>query len=100
LPVFAFTTMSILISVATRSSTAGVGLPVCIGLVMQLLSYVNGPRVIDRVLLTSPLVAWHGLFTEHRYYGPLIWGAWTSAVYLIACLSVAATLMQRRDMSG
>jgi ABC-2 type transport system permease protein len=99
-PAFGFTALAVLLSVATRSSVAGVGLPVLIGLSMELYSLVNGPDAIRRVLLTPPFLAWHGLFTEHRYYGPMLQGTAISVVYFVACLSGAYLLVRRRDMGG
>ncbi len=97
-PLFGFTALAALLSVATRSSVAGVGLPVVVGLVMELYSFVNGPEVFRRVLLTPPFVAWHGLFTEPPYYGPLVRGAVISCVYLISGLIAAYLLLRQRDV--
>ena len=41
-PPSAFTALSLLVSVATRSSAAGIGLPVLIGLAMQGLAFIDG----------------------------------------------------------
>jgi len=97
-PVFAFTMLALLLSAATRSGAAGIGLPVLLAFVMQLSSYVNGPSVIQRVLLTPPFVAWHGLFTEPRYYGPLLEGTATSGAYFVGGLAAAYLLLRRREM--
>ncbi len=97
-PVFAFTMLAMLLSAATRSSAAGMGLPVVLAFVMQLSSYVNGPSLIQRVLLTPPFVAWHGLFTEPRYYGPLLEGTATSGAYFVGCLAAAYLLLRRREV--
>jgi len=99
-PVFGFTALAVLVSVATRSSAAGVGLPLLIGFAMELCSYANGPDALRGMLLTPPFVGWHGLFTEHRYYGPLIQGTAVSGVYAIGCLTAAYHLFRRRDMGG
>jgi ABC-2 type transport system permease protein len=99
-PVLAFTALAILISVATRSSAAGIGLPVLIGFAMQLASMLSGPDVLRQLLLTPPLVAWHGLFTEHPYFGPLLEGAAISGAYCVACLAVAYHMMRARDVGG
>jgi ABC-2 type transport system ATP-binding protein len=97
-PVLGFTGVAMLLSVATRSSVAGVGLPVAIGFVMQLYSYVNGPYAVRRVLLTPPFVAWHGLFTDPPYYGPLIQGTAISAVYFVGGLAATYALLRRREL--
>ena len=85
---------------ATRSSAAGIGLPVLAGLTMQLLAFVDGPELARRLLLTSGFGAWRGLFTVPSYYGPLIHATAVSAAYLVVCLAVAYRLLDRRDIGG
>jgi ABC-2 type transport system ATP-binding protein len=99
-PVFGFTTLALLFSAATRNGAAGIGLPVLLGFAMQLASYVNGPMVLRRALLTSPLEAWHGFFTEHPFYGPLTQGAVTSGVYFLGSLVAAYLIFHRRDVGS
>jgi ABC-2 type transport system ATP-binding protein len=99
-PVFGFTALAVLLSVATRSSAAGIGLPVVCGLVMELVSAANGPIAVRQALLTPPFVAWHGLFTAPRYYGPLVHGTAVSLAYLVACSIAAHLLLRRRDLGG
>jgi ABC-2 type transport system permease protein len=91
---------TLLLSAATRSAAAGIGLPVLVGGVMQLSAYVNLPRAVDRALLTPPLVAWHGLFAEPPYYGPLTQGMVTSSVYFAGGLAATYVLLRRRDMGA
>ncbi|HEY6461384.1 MAG TPA: ATP-binding cassette domain-containing protein, partial [Polyangiaceae bacterium] len=97
-PVLAFSAMAILASVVTRSSVAGVGLPVLVGFVMQLASFLDGPVVLHRVLLTTAFDAWHGLFLAPVVRAPLGGAAALSGAYLAACLAVARLAIARRDM--
>jgi ABC-2 type transport system ATP-binding protein len=99
-PVFAFTALAILSSVATRSSAAGIGLPVLLGFAMELTSFLNGPDTVRRLLLTPPFVAWHGLFTERPFYGPLLDGTAISGVYFVTCLAAAYWMVRERDMGS
>jgi ABC-2 type transport system permease protein len=99
-PVFGFTALALLLSAATRSGAAGIGLPVLVGGVMQVSTYVNLPRVVNGALLTPALVAWHGLFTEQPYFGPLTQGILTSSVYFFGCLVAAYMLLRGRDMGA
>jgi ABC-2 type transport system permease protein len=99
-PAFGFTGVAVLLSVATRSSAAGIGLPVVAGLAMQLYAYVDGPEAIRRLLITSAFGAWHGLMTEHPYYRPLVHGTAVSGAYLVVCLLVAYRILRRRDIGG
>jgi len=97
-PTLGFTAVAVVVSVATRSSAAGIGLPVIVGLVMQLAAFVDGPEIIRRLLLATAFAGWHGLFAQPVYYGPLLYGSAVSAIYLVACLVVAFRLLQRRDI--
>jgi ABC-2 type transport system permease protein len=97
-PVLGFTALGILLSVGTRSSAAGVGLPVIIGLVMQLLAFVDGPEAPRRLLITYAFGGWHGLLFEPAYYGPLVHGTAVSIIYLLGSLLIAYRLLQRREI--
>lgn len=97
-PALGFTALGILLSVATRSSAAGIGLPVVIGLVMQLLAFVDGPEAARRLLLTYAFGGWHGLLFEPAFHGPLIHGTAVSVIYLVVCLAIAYRLLQRREI--
>lgn len=97
-PALGFTALGILVSVATRSSAAGIGLPVVIALLMQLLAFVDGPEAGRRLLLTYAFGGWHGLLFEPAFYGPLIHGTAVSVIYLVACLMIAYRLLQRREI--
>jgi ABC-2 type transport system permease protein len=99
-PAFGFTAMAVLLSVASRSSAAGIGLPVVAGLAMQLYAYVDGPEAVRRLLITSAFGAWHGLLTEHPYYRPLVQGTTVSGIYFVVCVVVAYRLLRRRDIAG
>ena len=99
-PAFGFTAVAVLLSVATRSSAAGIGLPVIAGLAMQLYALVDGPEAIRRMLIASAFGAWHGLLTEHPYYRPLIHGTIVSGVYFAVCLAIAFRMLRRRDIGG
>jgi ABC-2 type transport system permease protein len=99
-PAFGFTAVAVLLSVATRNSAVGIGLPVVAGLIMQLYAYVDGPEAIRRLLITSAFGAWHGLLNEHPYYRPLVQGTAVSAAYFVVCLVIAYGLLRRRDIGG
>jgi len=97
-PVSAFTAMALLASIATRSSIAGIGLPLAVALGMQLYGLVDGPEAVRGVLLTSGFGAWHGLLASPRYYEPLLTTAIASTVCFIGCTAVAYLVLQRRDI--
>lgn len=98
-PLFALTALAALISVITRSSTAGIGIPVLLVLLMQLAAYIDGFEVIRRLLITSGFEAWHGLLTETHYYRPLVYGTVVSGVYFAICVVIAFRILLGRDIS-
>ena len=98
-PLLGFTALACLVSVTTRSSVAGVGAPVVLGLLMQLLALVGAFGRGTNVLLTTPFLAWRGLLREHPFYGPLWQGALVSLVWTAACLVPARLVLLRRDVT-
>lgn len=99
-PLVGFTALAILLSVLTRNPTVGVVAPVVLGLVMSLLGGLGGFDLPRRFLLTTPLESWHGLLTQHRFYGPLTFGLGVSAGWTVLCLALAYVVMRRRDITG
>lgn len=98
-PLLAFAALSVLLSVLTRSSLAGVGGPLLIGLVMQLVALLGALGSGANVLLTTPFAAWHGLVRDGPYYGPLWQGALVSLVWAVGCLLPARRLLLTRDIT-
>lgn len=99
-PALGFTALAVLLSVTSRSSVFGVGIPVIVGLVMQLAALLDGPELIRRVMITSAFGAWHGLLADPPYYRPIFHGAIVSAAYFIVCLAIAYRALRRRDIAG
>jgi ABC-2 type transport system permease protein len=99
-PMIGFTALALLLSVKTRNPSLGVAAPVVLGFVMQLLSSISGIDLFRRFLLTTPLESWHGLFTEHHFYGPLLAGLAVSAGWTLVCLAIAYFSLRRRDITG
>ena len=98
-PLLGFAALSVLLSVRTRSSLAGVGGPLLLGLLMQLLALLGALGTAANGLLTTPFAAWHGLVRDDPYYGPLWQGALVSLVWAVACLVPARRLMLSRDIT-
>src|SRR5262245_4065219 len=97
-PALGFTALGILLSIATRSSAAGIGIPVVIGMLMQLVAFADGPEAARRLLITYAFGGLHGLLSDPAYYGPTVHGTSVSIIYLIACLMIAHRLLQRREI--
>jgi ABC-2 type transport system permease protein len=100
LPVLGITALAMLFSLLTKSGAVGIGVPVVLGLAMQLLTMVDLPAAVRMLFLGGPFVAWHGLLTAEPFYGPLLEGAVTSLVYFVAGLAAVYVLFQRRDVTG
>ena len=98
LPMLGFTALAVLVSIATRSSAAGVGLPVVVCLTMQLAAFVDGPEAIRRLLLATAFGAWHGLLAQPPFYRPLEDGTAVSAAYLVMGLLAGYRVLRRRDI--
>jgi ABC-2 type transport system permease protein len=99
-PTLALTVVAGAVSIVTRSSVAGVGVPVLAALGMQLVALVDGPELPRRLLITSGFGAWHGLFAEPRFYGPLVDAILVSAGYGAVALIVGYRTLQRREIGG
>jgi ABC-2 type transport system permease protein len=95
-----FTALAILLSVLTRNPAAGVAVPVVLSLLMQLAGTLGGIDLARKFLLTTPMEAWPGLLTEHRFYGPLTTGVAVSAGWTAVCLALAYFSLRRRDITG
>lgn len=98
-PLLGFTAVSWLLSVLSRSTLVGVGGPVLIGLVMQLLSLTGGWGRAANLLLTAPFSAWRGLARDDAYYGPLWQGAIVSLDWAVPCAVAARIAFLRRDLT-
>jgi ABC-2 type transport system permease protein len=98
-PLLGFTALACLLSVVSRSSVIGVGGPVVLGLVMQLLSLLGSLGSAANGLLSTPFAAWHGLVREEPFYGPLWQGTLVSLVWAAGCLAVARRVLLTRDVS-
>lgn len=99
-PALAFSAVAMLLSIVTRNSAAGIGIPVVLGLLMQLSSFVDGPELVRRLLLTTAYGDWHGLLAVPPFTAPLWRGITISAGYMLVSLVVAYRLMTRRDIDS
>lgn len=97
-PLLGFTALACLLSVLSRNSLVGVGGPMLLALLMQLLSLLGALGTSANALLTTPFFAWRGLVRDDPYYGPLWQGALVSLVWCVVCLVVARAVLVRRDV--
>lgn len=99
-PVLGFTCLAVLLSIATRNSILGVTIPIVIGFFMQLYAFLNGLDTIRHMLLSTPFLAWHGIFDDPAYYQPLERSLIVCGVYAGLSLLIGWLLFSRRDVTG
>jgi ABC-2 type transport system permease protein len=97
LPVLAYTSLAILISVATRNGILGVLGPLLVALITQLLDLIGKGVVVHELLIGSAFDGWHGLFTSHPFFGQVLVGSLVSVAWIGACLTASWRIMRRRD---
>ena len=100
LPVLAFMSLAILFSVSTRNGIVGVMGPSVVNLVMQLLGLLGTGVWVHTLLVASAFDDWHGLFTAHQFFGPLVAGSLISIAWIIACLAASWRILRKRDFAG
>jgi ABC-2 type transport system permease protein len=97
LPLLAYTSLAILLSVATRNGILGVLGPLLVALVTQLLDLIGKGVIVHELLIGSAFDGWHGLFSSHPYFGQVLVGSLVSVAWIGACLLVSWRIMRRRD---
>jgi ABC-2 type transport system permease protein len=100
LPMLAFTSLAVLLSIATRNGIVGVVGPALVDLVMQLLLLVGSGVWLHMLLAASAFQGWYALFTAHPYYGPLAIAAVVSLIWIAACLTGSWLILRHRDFAG
>ncbi|RKQ87341.1 ABC-2 type transport system permease protein [Solirubrobacter pauli] len=99
-PIFAVTSIAILLSTTTKNSAAAVVTTLMLSLLMQLLGIIAALDFIRPYLLPQQFNAWQGLLREPIDWGPIVRAAWVSAVFGLPCLAWAFTHFVRRDVTG
>ncbi|HEY2655886.1 MAG TPA: ABC transporter permease [Solirubrobacteraceae bacterium] len=97
LPVLAYTSLAILVSVGTRNGILGVLGPLLVALVTQLLDLIGKGVIVHELLIGSAFDGWHGLFTSHPFFGQVAIGTLVSLAWIAACLTASWRIMRRRD---
>ena len=99
-PTLAFGAIAMMVSIITRSSVLGVIVPVVIGLVMQLYTFLNAWDTVRHLLLGWTMSAWRGVMDSPAYYAPLARGLVVSGLYLVIATTIAFAVFRRRDVAG
>ncbi len=97
LPMLAYTSVAILFSVATRNGIIGVLGPLLVALLTQLLDLIGKGVGVHLLLIGSAFDGWHGLFTTHPFYGPLVISSLVSVAWIAACIAASWMILRRRD---
>ena len=72
LPALAFAALAVTLSVLTRSTAAGTGGPVAIGLLTSLAGMTGLPEWLRELLPGAGFETWHGLLAQPVFTGPLL----------------------------
>jgi hypothetical protein len=67
---------------------------------MQLLALIGSGAWVHLLLVGAAFDGWHGLFTAHPFYGPLVVSMAVSVGWIVACLGASWVILQRRDFAG
>jgi ABC-2 type transport system permease protein len=97
LPTLAYAAIAVLFSIATRNGIVGVLGPLLVALLTQLLNLIGKGVVVHLLLPGSAFLGWHGLFTEHRFLGPLLVSSLVSVGWIAACVTAGWAILRRRD---
>ena len=99
-PLLGFCALGLMLSVVTRNSPVGMGGPLVLGLLMQLTSMINLPFAVRVAFLSTPFGAWHGLWVQDQFLGPVGQGLATSAVWFAVCMVLAWVVFERRTVEA
>jgi ABC-2 type transport system permease protein len=98
-PIIGFAAIALCVSIVTRSSVLGVVIPVVVGLVFQMYTFLNAWDTVRHSLLNTPMNAWRGLFDNPSYSAPFWHGLAVSAVYTTLFLAVGYLVFRNRNVT-
>jgi ABC-2 type transport system permease protein len=97
-PLLGFTALALMLSVISRNSVVGIGGPIVITLVLQVVTLVSLPAWAQMALISTPFQAWHGFWAQPAFYGEFLRGLVTSAVWFVICGVVSWLVFRRRTI--
>jgi ABC-2 type transport system permease protein len=100
MPLLAVAAIALLLSTATRNSTAAIVATLMGSLIMQLLGIFSSLEPIRPYLLTTHFSAWMGLIREPMDWAPVGQAAWVCALYAVPALGAGLVVFLRRDVAG
>ncbi|HWY17280.1 MAG TPA: ABC transporter permease [Solirubrobacteraceae bacterium] len=100
IPLLTVACIGVLLSTATRNSTASVVGAVGFVILLFIVSGIPGLEGIKPYLLTEQFENWHGLLRTPTDWAPIWHSAWVCALYAIPSLFAAYLVFLRRDVAG
>jgi ABC-2 type transport system permease protein len=100
IPLLAVVCIGVLLSTATRNSTASVVGAVGFVILLFILASIPGLEGIKPYLLTEQFENWHGLLRTPTDWVPIWHSAWVCALYAVPSLFAAYLVFLRRDVAG
>jgi ABC-2 type transport system ATP-binding protein len=93
----AWTLLALVLSARSRNSVVGIGVPALLGIVLQLVWFVDGPPLVRELMPSAALDTWHGLFETPAHAGPLIGSVVVAAGWTALGLIALSIVIRRRD---
>jgi ABC-2 type transport system ATP-binding protein len=93
----AWTSLALVLSARTRNSVIGIGVPALLGIVLQLVWFVDGPPLVRELMPSAALDTWHGLFETPAHAGPLIASIIVGAGWTALGMIALTVVIRRRD---
>ncbi|MGH2911756.1 MAG: ABC transporter permease [Solirubrobacteraceae bacterium] len=100
IPLLTVVCIGVLLSTATRNSTAAVVGTVGFTILLFILSGIPGLEGIKPYLLTEQYENWHGLLRTPTDWAPVLHSLWVCALYSVPSLFAAYLVLLRRDVAG
>lgn len=100
IPLLTVACIGVLLSTATRNSTAAVVGAIGFVILLFILSGIPGLEGIRPYLLTDQFENWHGLLRTPTDWAPIWHSLWVCALYAVPALIAGYLVFLRRDVAG
>jgi ABC-2 type transport system permease protein len=100
IPLLAVVCIGVLLSTATRNSTAAVVGTIGFTILLFIVSGIPGLEAVKPYLLTEQYENWHGLLRTPTDWAPVLHSLWVCALYAVPALIAAYLVFLRRDVAG
>jgi ABC-2 type transport system permease protein len=100
IPLLTVVCIGVLLSTATRNSTAAVVGTIGFTILLFIISGIPGLEGIKPYLLTEQYENWHGLLRTPTDWAPVLHSLWVCSLYAVPSLVAAYLVLLRRDVAG